>query len=338
MIAMAKRVTIKDVAKAASLSITTVSQILNGKGDRFPEATQTKVLHLRDELGYVPNFNARNLISHSMQTVGIIVPNLVNPFFSMFLRGIQDAMFDQNCVPIFLSADHNETLEKYYLRTLVERGVDGVIIASSAIGNAEINDLLKRNQIPYLLFDQNDPQNEGDRIIVDDERGGELATNHLIEAGHRKIAVVLPDQPSQNVRMRLAGYRSAMVRRGYAVEDALIFTTDLSKHGGRQVAAALIKSSATAVFCSNDEIAIGLIRGLRDAGKRVPEDISIVGYDDIDLDAYITPLLTTVHQPVYEMGEWASQMIMKRLREPNGPAQLKVVDVSLVERDSVRGL
>ncbi|GEK27903.1 ribose utilization transcriptional repressor RbsR [Furfurilactobacillus siliginis] len=335
---MAKRITIKDVAKAADLSITTVSQILNGKGDRFPVATKEKVLQLRDQLGYVPNFNARNLISHSMKTVGVLIPNLVNPFFSMFLRGIQDAMYEHECVPIILSADRNEDLERYYLRTLVERGVDGVIIASSAIGKQELDGLLNRNDIPYLLFDQNDPINEGDRIIVDDERGGEMATNHLLDAGHTKIAVILPTQPSQNVRLRLAGYRSALAQRKLTFDDAMIFPTELSKQGGVDVVNNVIDSHATAVFCTNDELAIGLIRGLTNRGIRVPEDVSVVGYDDIDLDEYVTPRLTTVHQPVYEMGLWASQMIMKRLREPNLAPQLKVVDVELMKRNSVKVL
>ncbi|MYV04577.1 MULTISPECIES: ribose utilization transcriptional repressor RbsR [Furfurilactobacillus] len=333
---MAKRVTIKDVAKTAGLSITTVSQILNGKGERFPAATQEKVMKIRDQLGYVPNFNARNLISHSMKTVGIIVPNLVNPFFAMFLRGIQDAMYEHECVPMILSADRDEALEHYYLRTLVERGVDAMIIASSAVGNDEINGLLKRNNVPYLLFDQNDPINEGDRIIVDDERGGELATSHLIEAGHQKIAVVLPDRPSQNVRLRLAGYRSALVRHGIVFDDELVFSTELSKAGGWAIAQKVIDSGATAVFCVNDEMALGLLRGINALGKHVPADLSVVGYDDIDLDDYMVPRLTTIHQPVYDMGTWASQMIMNRLREPEHAPQLKVVDVSLIKRDSVR--
>ncbi|HAT53734.1 MAG TPA: LacI family transcriptional regulator [Lactobacillus sp.] len=332
---MAKRVTIKDVAKAAGLSITTVSQILNGKGDRFPATTQEKVMQIRDQLGYVPNFNARNLISHSMKTVGIIVPNLVNPFFAMFLRGIQDAMYEHECVPIILSADRDENLEHYYLRTLVERGVDAMIIASSAVGNAELNGLLKRNAVPYLLFDQNDPINEGDRIIVDDERGGELATNHLIEAGHRKIAMVLPERPSQNVRLRLAGYRSALVRHGLAFDEALVFSTELSKAGGQHVAKQVFDSGATAVFSANDELALGVMRGAQMLGKKVPDDLSVVGYDDIDLDEYMVPRLTTVHQPVYDMGTWASQMIMKRLRDPAHAPLFKVVDVALVKRDSV---
>ncbi|MCF6165874.1 Ribose operon repressor [Furfurilactobacillus rossiae] len=333
---MAKRVTIKDVAKTAGLSITTVSQILNGKGERFPAATQEKVMKIRDQLGYVPNFNARNLISHSMKTVGIIVPNLVNPFFAMFLRGIQDAMYEHECVPMILSAERDEALEHYYLRTLVERGVDAMIIASSAVGNDEINGLLKRNNVPYLLFDQNDPINEGDRIIVDDERGGELATSHLIEAGHQKIAVVLPDRPSQNVRLRLAGYRSALVRHGIVFDDELVFSTELSKAGGWAIAQKVIDSGATAVFCVNDEMALGLLRGINALGKHVPADLSVVGYDDIDLDDYMVPRLTTIHQPVYDMGTWASQMIMNRLREPEHAPQLKVVDVSLIKRDSVR--
>lgn len=333
-----KRVTIKDVAEAAELSITAVSQILNGKGERFPKATRDRVMAVRDKLGYVPNFNARSMINHSMKTVGIIVPNLVNPFFSTFLRGIQSAMYESECVPIILSADHNETLERYYLKTFIERGVDGVIIAGSAIGNKGIKDLLQPIHISYLLFDQADPISGGDQIIVNDEHGGELATSHLIQAGHRKIAVVIPEQPSQNVKLRLAGYRHTLEQNQIPFDPKLIFPTGLSKMGGRQIAADIIKSKVTAVFSTNDEMAIGLIRGLQEANVRVPEDVSVIGYDDIDLDDYVTPRLTTIHQPIYDMGVWAGQMIMSRLNTPELSPQLKMVDVSLKERNSVKRL
>ena len=247
-------------------------------------------------------------------------------------------MYNHDCVPIILSADHDEDLERYYLRTLVARGVDGVIIAGSAIGNEGIKALLKPNHISYLLFDQTDPVSGGDQIIVDDERGGELATTHLLSAGHTRIAVVVPENPSQNVKLRLAGYRSALYNRHVPFDPKLIFATILSKQGGRNVADDIINSKATAVFCANDEMALGLIRGLQEAGKNVPNNISVIGYDDIDLDEYVAPHLTTIHQPIYDMGVWASQMIMQRLQTPELAPQLKIVDVSLISRDSVKSL
>ena len=145
---MNSKVTIKDLAEAAGVSVTTVSQILNGKGARFSEKTQEKVITLRDQLHYVPDFNARNLILRSSRTIGVLVPNIGNPFFSTFFRGIQKVCRQAHYLPIVFSASNDETSEKYYLGNLVERSVDGLIITSSSVTSDTIYSILKPNHIP----------------------------------------------------------------------------------------------------------------------------------------------------------------------------------------------
>ena len=175
---MTNRVTIRDVARYADVSMSTVSQILNGKANRFSNDTRQKVLYARDALGYVPDFNARNLITNSVKTIGVIVPDIGNPFFSTFIKSIELLAMEQNCISLILSSNDNQELERKHLEQLINRSIDGIIIASPSIGQAEIDNQLKKNRIPYLLIDQN-PIADGDRVMTDDFNGAELAVNHL---------------------------------------------------------------------------------------------------------------------------------------------------------------
>jgi Transcriptional regulators len=152
---MTRKVTIRDLAEAAGVSVTTVSQILNGKGERFSPDTRRRVHQLQEKMGYVPDFNARNLIMKSAQTIGVLVPNLGNPFFSMFIKGVQSASRQHQFIPLIFGANHDEELEGYYLQELIKRAVDGLIIASASITGETIDNILKKNGIPYLLIDQN---------------------------------------------------------------------------------------------------------------------------------------------------------------------------------------
>ena len=201
---MKHKVTIRDLAKAAGVSVTTVSQILNGKGQRFSQATQQRVLELRDQMNYVPDFNARNLIMRSSKTIGVLVPNIGNPFFSTFIRGVQEAARQAEFMPLIFSANHEEKLERYYLGRLIERAVDGLIIASSSITTDTIEQLLKPNDIPYLLFDQNEA-NGGDRLLIDDYQGGYLAAEHLAGLGHQHVVSIMPENMTDNLNHRLRG-------------------------------------------------------------------------------------------------------------------------------------
>ena len=330
---MTRKVTIRDLAEAAGVSVTTVSQILNGKGERFSIETRQRVHQLQEDLGYVPDFNARNLIMKSAQTIGVLVPNLGNPFFSMFIRGVQQTSRERHFIPLIFGANHDEQLESYYLQELIKRAVDGLIIASASITGEAIDNILKKNGIPYLLIDQNGGPSV-DRIRVDDEQGGQLAARHLLTLGHQRIVVVMPEHPTQNLRIRLAGFKAQLVDQQIPLADSAVITSPMTKLGGYQETAAVLAQHPTAVFAINDETALGLMRGLHEQGVRVPDDISVLGYDDIDLDEYVVPKLTTIHQPVVTMGQQAPELLINRVQNQRQPAQKVDLPVVLKQRES----
>ncbi|WP_087717281.1 ribose utilization transcriptional repressor RbsR [Levilactobacillus brevis] len=330
---MTRKVTIRDLAEAAGVSVTTVSQILNGKGERFSIETRQRVHQLQEDLGYVPDFNARNLIMKSAQTIGVLVPNLGNPFFSMFIRGVQQTSRERHFIPLIFGANHDEQLESYYLQELIKRAVDGLIIASASITGEAIDNILKKNGIPYLLIDQNGGPSV-DRIRVDDEQGGQLAARHLLALGHQRIVVVMPKHPTQNLRIRLAGFKAQLVDQQIPLADSAVITSPMTKLGGYQATAAVLAQHPTAVFAINDETALGLMRGLHEQGVRVPDDISVLGYDDIDLDEYVVPKLTTIHQPVVTMGQQATELLINRVQNQRQPAQMVDLPVALKQRES----
>lgn len=330
---MTRKVTIRDLAEAAGVSVTTVSQILNGKGERFSIETRQRVHQLQEDLGYVPDFNARNLIMKSAQTIGVLVPNLGNPFFSMFIRGVQQTSRERHFIPLIFGANHDEQLESYYLQELIKRAVDGLIIASASITGEAIDNILKKNGIPYLLIDQNGGPSV-DRIRVDDEQGGQLAARHLLTLGHQRIVVVMPEHPTQNLRIRLAGFKAQLVDQQIPLADSAVITSPMTKLGGYQATAAVLAQHPTAVFAINDETALGLMRGLHEQGVRVPDDISVLGYDDIDLDEYVVPKLTTIHQPVVNMGQQATELLINRVQNQRQPAQMVDLPVVLKQRES----
>ncbi len=331
---MKKKVTIRDVARQAGVSVTTVSQILNGKGQRFSKRTREHVLELRDKLNYVPDFNARNLILHSSQTIGVLVPSMSNSFFSSFIQGVQDKCRTREIMPLVFGANHDEKLERYYLTQLVARSVDGLIIASSTITTKTIDEILRPAHLPYVLFDQNGSRG-GDRLEVDDYQGGRLAALHLASLGHRHVVMVMPNDATTNVHQRLAGFVSGLE------EHHISFVPDrdvVSKRGGYEATRAVLERQPTAVFAANDEIAIGLMRGFKEQGVKVPDDISVMGYDGIDFDEYVTPALTTVQQPTHQIGAAAVQMLFKRIDNSAIELQRVFLPVQLISRQSTAKL
>ncbi|AYM03004.1 ribose utilization transcriptional repressor RbsR [Levilactobacillus yiduensis] len=334
---MTRKVTIRDLAEAAGVSVTTVSQILNGKGERFSLDTRRRVHQLQEEMGYVPDFNARNLIMKSAQTIGVLVPNLGNPFFSMFIRGVQETSRERHFIPLIFGANHDEKLESYYLEELIKRAVDGLIIASASITGEAIDNILKKNGIPYLLIDQNGGPSL-DRVQINDAQGGQLAADHLLALGHQRIVVLMPDQPTQNLQIRVAGFKRRLAEHHVELAESAVIHSPMTKLGGYQATTAVMAQHPTAVFAINDETALGLMRGLHEQGVRVPQDISVLGYDDIDLDEYVVPKLTTIHQPVVTMGQQATGLLINRIKDQRQAAQLVDLPVNLQERESTAPL
>lgn len=331
---MSKRVTIRDIARLAGVSVTTVSQVLNGKGKRFSKKTREKILQLRDQYQYVPDFHARSLImKENVNTIGVLVPRISEPFFGTFVEGVQHVASQQRLIPLIFSANRDPKLEKEYLEQMIERSIDGLIIASARMTTDMISQVLSSHEIPYILFDRNYEQ-EGTRVQTDDYHGGRLAAEHLIKLGHKHFCYLGVDQLTENFKQRLAGFRDALLANDRELNDANILHAPLSREGGYAAAKAVVKTGATAVFTANDDMAMGLLRGLRELNVRVPEDISVVGYDDIALDEYVYPQLTTIHQPIFDLGVGAAKILLKRINHQQVDEQVAKFPVRLVSRES----
>ncbi|MHC9533515.1 ribose utilization transcriptional repressor RbsR [Dellaglioa sp. L3N] len=331
-----QKTTIKDVARVAGVSITTVSQILNGKSDRFSKDTIEKVKKAKSDLGYEPNFFAQSMILKQTNTIGVLVPDISNPFFNSMMHGIEEALYEQNFMAILCSADGDQLREFRYLEELSRRSVDGFIIASSAVSNDAISKSLIAKKKPFILLDQKTGNNVSDGIQIDDFEGGKLAAIHLLSLGHRKIVIVLPslEQRPKNIHNRLAGFTEEVTK--YENTKLILIETPMNPMGGYQIVDEVINSTATAIFAINDELAIGLYRGLFEAGKSIPNDYSVVGFDNIEMTEFLSPKLTTVSQPIQKIGKVAAQIVMARVANSDLPIRHEKLNVELMIRESTK--
>ncbi|WEV56751.1 ribose utilization transcriptional repressor RbsR [Ligilactobacillus acidipiscis] len=327
-----KKITIKDVAKKAGLSITSVSQILNGNTQRFSEKAIKKVYAAQKELNYVPDFFAQRMVTKKSHLIGVLVPDISNPFFAQLFLGIQDILNKQGYVALLYNMGGDEKQESHYVEDLIRRGVDGLIIASSAFSDQSIYQALQRESLPMIVMDQKTETDMVDAVQADNYDGGKQAALYLQELGHKKTAVVLPENPTVNVRKRYEGFASV-----YG-DELLVVNGELSTSGGQGAVKKIINSDITAIFAINDLIAFGLYMGLKEAGKKIPNDYSVVGFDDISPCRYVTPPLTTIAQPTFELGQEAAKMLMGRLNSPQKEPEEKMLPVKLVQRFSVMPL
>lgn len=326
-----KKITIKDVAKRSGVSIATVSQILNGNAQKFSPKTVEKVLAAKEELNYEPDYFARRMIMKKSKTIGVLVPDITNPFFSTLVRGIEGVLYRENFVTMLCNADLDMEKETNYLAELSRRGVDGYIIASSAISNQAINQILRKKNLPFIVLDQKKAEGFSDAVLTDDFAGGKIAGEHLYELGHRKVAVVLPEDATENIQNRLKGFNEIF-------SNPLLIHSELSKEGGRQAVESIIASEVTAIFAINDEIAFGIYLGLAEASKTIPDDYSVIGYDNVDMCEYMTPQLTTVAQPIYELGQTTAELLLERIHQPKKDWEEKKLSVQIKKRFSTAHL
>lgn len=328
-----KKVTIKEVAKLSEVSIATVSQILNGHEQKFNPKTVAKVLAAKESLNYEPDYFARRMVMKKSKTIGVIVPDITNPFFNSLIRGIERELYQHDFMTLLCNADLKETKEESYLNELTRRGVDGFIIANSAISNQGINDALRKKDKPFIIIDQKKEEGFSDAVVTDDFHGGQLAAQHLSQLGHKHIAVLIPEDAPQNIADRLKGVYSV-----YESSQVEVVSTPLTKRGGETAVPALLATEVTAIFAANDEIAVGVYAGLRAHGKEVPKDYSVIGYDDIELCRYVTPELTTIAQPITEIGRLSAQLLIKRIEEIEKDWEEITLPVSLIKRSSTAPL
>lgn len=336
-----KRVSIKDVAKEAGVSASTVSYVLNQKATETisPETTQ-RVMQAVERLNYVPNLNARSLSSHKTNLIGVVIPQtepgkafmFANPFYGELLSAIEYTA-RKNGYHLLLSGPQSN---QSYTNIARNRNVDGIIIVGS-YPSKQLQELHQLS-VPVVLIDTYVKDPVFHTIGNDDRLGGEIATSYLIENGHRRIAFVSGDVSEQGVmQKRFQGYQDALKKAGIPINKDYLYPGNVAFDYAEEVAKEMQRrgSHETAAFAAADILGVGLIKGLHRLGVRIPEDISVVGFDDLDLAQISVPSLTTIGQDISEKGKAAVQIIMDAIGgQPE--KQENIMPIHLVVRDSVQ--
>jgi DNA-binding LacI/PurR family transcriptional regulator len=304
-------VSIKDIAKAADVSHSTVSRALSNS-PLVKAETKARIQRLAREMGYSPDARARSLVMGRTRTVGVVVTTIADPFIAQVVQGIESTAHDHGYTVLLCSSSAEPEREIAAVEMLRSKRVDGVIVTSSRVGALYLAHL-ERIGVPVVLI--NNHSEHGGRytysVGVDNQHGGHLATTHLIRLGHRRIAYVSRPSDYRSNQERMAGYRQALAEAGIPFESALVVPgTGRAGGGERALPVLMVDEPPTAVFCYNDMTAIGLLRAAREAGLSVPQDLAVVGFDDILLASYVCPPLTTIAQPKARMGQQAMQMAL----------------------------
>ncbi len=303
--------TIYDVAEAAGVSISTVSHVLNGT--RFvAEATKARVVQAMEQLNYRPSSLARALVRQETRTIAFIVPDNVNPFFAEMARGAEDRGLAGGYNVILCNSDRSPAKERAYLDMLISKRVDGVIYMTTDVHPEQLRPLQEQN-VPTVVFDR---EYEGfDALLLDSFQGGYDATSYLLGLGHERIACITgPASPSRSLD-RVRGYEAALADAKLAPRAGYIVPGDWTYGSGREAAKQLLALSPTptAIFACNDAMAVGVLSYLHENGLKAPDDISVVGYDNIALSAYTCPPLTTLGTPILEVGQCLCEMLLERI-------------------------
>lgn len=343
---MGKQATIRDVAKLAGVSLATVSRALNDAEYPVSAELRQRVRDAAAQLQYVPNTIARSLRQDVSRDIGLVIPNISNQFYLQTMLGINDVLYKNDYSVVLCNTMRNPNQERAYLRQLFERKARGVIL-SSVDENADIVEEYVKKGMKVVLLDQKITGMESTGINFDSRAGARMATEHLVSLGHDRIAFAsLPMTRWTRTEMHM-GYRNALVIAGLAYDPALVYEwmpvdvapyADLELEAGRGIAEKFLADGcpATAIICINDMLAIGLIKTLRSHGIRVPEDVSVFGFDDIPFASTFEPSLTTVHYPAVEMGRLAAMMLLDNLENSSTEQSLVMqLTPSLVIRDTV---
>jgi len=326
--------TIKDVAKLAEVHPSTVSRVINND-PRISEKTKDKVLLIIKKLGYTPNAIARGLKTKRTFTLGMLIPDITNPFFAEIARGVEDAANKNNFNVILCNTDDKLKKEKTYLEILREKRVDGLILGTAHIRDKSILEL-EKIKFPYMLVSRNIEGLDKNCIIVDDVEGGMMATEYLIKLGHRRIAHITGPIKTRSALNRLKGYQLAFKKHKIEYNDELVGEGDFRIKGGYQAMKKFLKlpEPPTAIFAANDLLALGAMQAIQKKKYHIPEDFCIIGFNDISLASFVYPPLTTIRQPMQEMGALAVKMLLKIIEDGEFNQKKVTLKPKLIIRES----
>ena len=325
-------VTIKDIARAAGVSHTTVSRALRGS-PAISDETTARIRQLAQEMGYTPSAVAQSLLSRHTQTIGVVITTIADPFTVRIVGGVEEVARAAG-YSVFLSTSHNNPEQELeVVETFQRRRVDAIIVISSRVGSV-YSSRLDQIQVPIILVNNNE---EGDylySVAVDDISAAQMAVEHLITLGHRRIGYIDANNRPKSNRRRLNGYQTALRQANIPTDPAFVISQPARRDIDRGQAALeqLQAVKATAALCYNDRTAIGLLMACRQHNIAVPEEFSVVGFDDIEPALYVTPPLTTIRQPQTQLGQLAMNMALDLLNEQE--VQDQILNCELIVRES----
>ncbi len=332
------KTTIADIAREAGVSAMTVSRFLSGKGPVAKE-TARRIQEVIDRFGYQPNYLARSLSSKKSMVIGVTIPRiehaLLDNYLAQALSGITDAALSHDYRVMLFPFNPNEGDPNEFVNLFRSKMIDGLVMVKTLHGDERIR-LLARHQLPFVLVNHKYYAPNVHFIDVNNEQGMRLVVEYLLKKGHRKIAFVSGDLRETNARDRLNGFRKVMEQNGLEVRDDWIVYGQFNRQIAYEKSAYLFSDSEhpDAVVCSDDYMAIGVIQRIKEAGLRVPEDVAVTGFDDIEIAAYTRPALTTVRQPIEKIGRLAGETLLRLLKKSNKTPTRRLLKVELVVRES----
>lgn len=326
----------KDVARLAGVSTSTVSHVINK--DRFvSDAITGKVDAAIKELNYAPSALARSLKLNQTRTIGMLITASTNPFYSELVRGVERSCFERGYSLVLCNTEGDEQRMNRNLETLMQKRVDGLLLLCTETHQPSLEIMQRYPSIPSVMMDWAPFDGDSDLIQDNSLLGGDMATRYLIERGYTRIACIAGPLDKTPARLRLEGYREAMNNAKLPIPAGYEITSNFEFGGGFDAMQQLLTHTVRpdAVFVSNDAMAVGVYQSLYQAGLRIPQDVAVIGYDDIELARYMTPPLTTIHQPKDELGELAIDVLIHRIAQPGQKQQRMQLTPELVVRGSV---
>ncbi|WP_064609127.1 substrate-binding domain-containing protein [Photobacterium sp. J15] len=331
--------TIKDVAKRAGVSTSTVSHVLN-KTRFVSEDISVRVMAAVEELNYAPSALARSLKVNHTRTFGMLVTTSTNPFFGEVVKGVERRCYEQGYNLILCNTEGDVERMRSNLDTLLQKRVDGLLLMCSEVEGRDFDLFTRHQPVPTVVMDWGPIGFPSDKIQDNSHHGGYLATRHLIEKGHTKIGCLTGPLDKLPAQQRLSGFAQAMEEAGLEINKQWIVSGSFECEGGEQAFNEIYERGPlpTALFVCNDMMAMGVINTAHKKGLSVPDDISIIGYDDIKLAKYITPSLTTIHQPKHRLGQQAVDTLLDKIQNKRASNRVIQLEPTLVERDSVKAI
>lgn len=329
----------KDIAKRAGVSTSTVSHVINQSRFVSEEITE-RVKKAAKELNYSPSALARSLKMNRTRTIGLLVTTSTNPFFGEVVKGVERHCYEQNYNLILCNTEGDEARMKSSINTLLEKRVDGLLLLCSTLEGQHLDVFDRYEDVPTVVMDWGETHFPSDKIKDNSHLGGYLAAKHLIENGHKRIGCVTGPLDRHQAQIRFSGFKQALEEAELSLDERWVVPANFECDGGYEAFCRLYEQGElpSAIFACNDMMAMGIINAANEKGIRIPDDLSVIGYDDVYIAKYMVPALTTIHQPKFRLGKTAVDTLLNRIEKREEMVQQVQLEPSLVVRHSVKSI